>query len=99
MTALCSSSDSADAGGFYDWCEDGQCEAFLGHGGGYGFGRLRPGKYRILATPRTFNGVDDIEEFVKQNRGRGEIIEIKKEGDRISKNLRMLAEGGDDAKK
>jgi hypothetical protein len=84
--------DSEDTSGFDDWCDDLQCEAPFGVGGGYGFVRLRPGKYRLVVTPRTFSGMPaEIKDFIKQNRGRGEVIEIK-EGDKISKNLRMPAE-------
>jgi hypothetical protein len=82
--------DQNDTVGLVDWPS-----VSLSSEGGYGFGGLRPGQYRLVATRRTFSRLDEINEFIKQHRGSGELIEIK-EGEKISQDLKMPDEDADE---
>jgi len=91
--------DQEDAPDVSDWCDARQCEVPLFSEGRYGFGGLRPGRYRLLTTPEFFSSIGEIKDFVKQNRGHAEVVHIKQEGDKISKDLKMPAEDADETKK
>jgi hypothetical protein len=53
----------------------------------YGFAGLRPGKYKLLTSPQTFSSTGEVHEFIKEHFGSGQAIEIKTEGEKISKDL------------
>jgi Carboxypeptidase regulatory-like domain len=60
--------------------------------GGYSFHGLPPGKYRLLAYPSEFG---EFREVLKRYGSRAELVEIK-EGDNISRNLKIAGEEGPD---
>jgi hypothetical protein len=87
-------SDPQNGDGSDDWRD-----ARLSLEGGYGFGGLRPGRYRLLVTPRTFDIVHDLRVFARHNHDSGQLIEIKGEGAKISRDLIMPGEDEDETKK
>jgi hypothetical protein len=69
----------------------------LGTGGAYAFHGLPPGKYRLLPMSRfTASWRNDLKEDIKRLRSTAEVIEIK-EGDAISRNLKIAGGEGSNA--
>jgi len=62
----------------------------LSSDGAYKFSGLPPGHYQLLPVSRLDN-VNDVEDVITSHKNMGEIIEIK-EGDRVSKDLKLTAD-------